>query len=271
MSLLGQINSAIQKEEKKCVLIKAVASNQIEKVKKLLDAKPPDIEVNYTNEMGCNALNTAIETFNVEIVILLLNVHDIDVNIRQGGFPKTPLILAITSAKDSEEESVRNGKIVKLLCSHKEIDPNKTDVRGYTPLMHAVRLSDLNFVNILLEKSELYTLGEGLYRNHFITSLLCNKEQPCKLGNVITAFIFRFFLPKNKLDVNIERENLTALAMAMSMARDDENKLDIVKRLLEVNDIKIPSMINGEPLDVFTKKPENKEILELLQKQKTRF
>ncbi|XP_071177448.1 uncharacterized protein [Mytilus edulis] len=96
---------------------------------------------------GYTTLHCAVKGGHLNIVQLLLNIHDIDTN-------------EVDEKGNSLLHSAAQGgdiAIVKLLLERTDIDPNKVNKFGYTTLHFAVKGGHLNIIQLLLNIQDINT------------------------------------------------------------------------------------------------------------------
>jgi ankyrin repeat protein len=216
-------------------LVSNIEANKIPQVVEILETYNNFRYINTESDTGITALQAAITVHSVDIVTRLLKVPDIDANRNNSRPPNnTPLILAVSNPYNEQ-----TAEIVRLLCWHANIDKNKPNHDGFTPLMVAVQQNNLEFVNILLEASWKDPAG--------ITAMLLNDSSSRKIQTQWIRYIFSFIktidvnadiIPKHDVGNAFMGKDITALSIAIR-----NNNINIVERLLMEDNIKIPQSI----------------------------
>ena len=126
--------------------------------------KSPDIDVNQVYELGETVLYLACRLGKLDIVQLLLKQTGINVNKSNKHFNAylnedngvTPLMGAINGYITDVRVN-----IVRALLEHPDIDVNKSNNDGDTPLGLAVKSYNIDIVHMLLEKSDVSSFLEN--------------------------------------------------------------------------------------------------------------
>ncbi len=135
-------------------LIEATKRGNEDIVKKIIECGAR-LVINHQNRDGITALIQAVRDGHYSIVKLLLQVPEIDLNVRDSR-GCTALFYAMTENFSCFSDARR--KIFHLLLANKGIDVNKACVRGalsVTPLMEAAANGDIESVELLLQNPEI--------------------------------------------------------------------------------------------------------------------
>ncbi|CAG8979473.1 hypothetical protein HYALB_00012073 [Hymenoscyphus albidus] len=185
-------------------------------------------------------LSIAIQSWDSEIIVLLLQKQNIDASLKEFG-AEISLVIAC-----EKEES----KIVALLVQFEGIDVNARAGRGGTPLLIACQSENLEIITSLLQ---VKSIDINARDKRGRTSLFI----ACEKGTVKAVSLLLQF---NVIDINAEDGRGRT---PLSLACENEN-LEIITLLLQAKSIDVNA---GRPLSIACDHG-NQEIIKLLLRQK---
>lgn len=183
--------------------------------------------------------------FDEAIEYLEKNKSNIDVNATDSFNPEksyTLLITAISWGQYDENNNIKtwnNYNFIKKLFEHPNIDINKKDKSGYSPLSNAIDSGQADLVKLLLEKKAEIDFKKDIY----ISIYRSGKHSSASADGTNVACIFLEYLLSN--DIKINKEDLIeGLARASQLGNEK-----IVSMLLKLGaDVNAKDQIHISPI-----------------------
>ena len=176
------------------------------------------VNINKQDKNGWTALMKACSEGFKEVVRVLLDNPLIDVNITSNDGSFAALHLACARDKDNN-----NKTIVSMLLDHENIQVNKADAAGTTPLIIACYQGHLWLLRLLLTREDIDVNAQYQNKN---TALMI----ACSRGH---AKIVRILLEQKDIDINLSNlHGATALSLSC-----EKNQPVIISMLLEREDL----------------------------------
>lgn len=207
MSVLKDLLSAFNKNQ----LFRATIDGDFNKFKELINK----FDINSQNDKGWSLLHFACCYNQIEIVQYLLELENINVNIKENE-KLTPLHIAVRFG---------NEKIIKLLMTRHEINVNSKNKDLFTPLHYAVKYRYINIVKILLDHPDID-----------INSLNKSYNTPLHIACFINEpEIAKLLLNQKNINFNFQNEFLCS-SLHLAAAK---NNAEIVRLLLGTSNIMV--------------------------------
>lgn len=110
------------------------------------------VDVNWRDENGNTPLHHAVTSGGKKVALTLINVKNIDIDMKNGNGQSVFLKATITSDWNSGSN---DDAMLRLLLGTGKVDVNASDIDGNTPLTAALRRFDTAYLRLLLETNAL--------------------------------------------------------------------------------------------------------------------